>query len=60
MSKWVIYSKDGEPKHWYKAVTDDDGNIVRQDTLEMHDEWMGENFLSVSIRNTPLSMTRLC
>lgn len=51
MAKWTIYDKSGNPRHWYHDEVDADGNIVRQDTLELHDEWMGECFLTVSIKN---------
>lgn len=51
MDKWIIYSRDGSPKHQSITQYNSDGRIVYQDTLEYTGNWMGECFLTVSIKS---------
>lgn len=51
MASWTIYDKNGNVKH--KSVTEynGDGEQVYADSLEYHGSWMGECFLSVSVKS---------
>lgn len=51
MSKWTIYDKKGKELHESVTKYDGDGNVVRQDTLEMSGKWMGESFVTVSFKS---------
>lgn len=51
MTKWTIYGKDGTAKHESLTEYSSDGKIVYQDTFEYSGKWMGECFLSVSIKS---------
>lgn len=51
MSKWTIYGKDGKAKHESITKYNGDGKVVYQDTLEYSGKWMGECFLTVSIKS---------
>lgn len=51
MAKWIIYDKDGEAKHESVTNYDSNGKVVSQDTLEYSGKWMGECYLTVSIKS---------
>lgn len=48
--KWTIYDKTGKAKHESLTNYDGDGNEVCQDKLEYSGKWMGECYLTVSIK----------
>lgn len=49
--KWTIYDKSGKPKHESITEFNGDGGVVYQDTIEYSGTWMGECFLTVSIKS---------
>lgn len=49
--KWTIFSKNGEAKHESLTQYNGDGRVVYQDSLEYTGNWMGETFLTVSIKS---------
>ena len=51
MKRWTIYSKDGQPRYTTHVELDESGEVVWQDTFELHDEWMAECFLTLTIKN---------
>lgn len=51
MSKWTIYGKDGKAKHESLTKYNSDGKVVYQDTFDYSGKWMGECFLTVSIKS---------
>lgn len=52
MAKWTIYSKNGETRcECVVDYTPDKNRPVKQDTLEYSGKWMGECFLTVSIKS---------
>lgn len=51
MVKWTIYNKNGEAVHESVTEYNNDGDIVAQDTLEYSGKWMGECYVTVSIKS---------
>lgn len=51
MTKWTIYDRKGKALHESITEFNGDGKIVYQDTLEYSGKWMGERFLTVSIKS---------
>lgn len=52
MTKWTIYSKNGKPRcECVIGFDEDKSRPVGQDTLEYSGKWMGECFLTVSIKS---------
>lgn len=51
MSRWKIYSKDGNVLHESIEKYDGKGKIVEQDTLEYSGKWMGDCFITVSFKS---------
>lgn len=51
MSKWTIYDKSGQPRCECIIEFDGEGRPVTQDTLEYSGSWMGECFLTVSVKS---------
>lgn len=50
MAKWAIYDRDGNVRHESVTEYNGDGKIVYQDTFEYSGNWMGECFLTVSVK----------
>lgn len=51
MSRWTIYDKDGNVLHESIVEYDGKGKIVYQDTFEYVGKWMGECYLTISIKS---------
>lgn len=51
MSRWTIYDKDGNVLHESIVEYDGKGKVVYQDTFEYVGKWMGECYLTVSIKS---------
>ncbi len=51
MAKWTIYNKSGEAVHESVTEYNNDGEVVSQDTLEYSGKWMGECYVTVSIKS---------
>lgn len=51
MSRWTIYDKDGNALHESIVEYDGKGKVVYQDTFEYVGKWMGECYLTVSIKS---------
>ena len=51
MSRWKIYNRNGEVLHESIEKLDGDGRVVEQDTLEYVGKWMGECYLTISIKS---------
>ena len=51
MSRWKIYSKDGNVLHESIEKYDGTGKIVERDTLEYSGKWMGDCFITVSFKS---------
>ena len=51
MSRWTIYDKDGNVLHESIEEFDGKGKIVYQDTFEYVGKWMGECYLTISIKS---------
>lgn len=51
MTKWTIYDRDGNVLHESLTEYNSDGKIVYQDTFEYSGKWMGERFLTVSVKS---------
>jgi hypothetical protein len=51
MAKWTIYNKSGEAVHESVTEYNSDGEVVAQDTLEYSGKWMGECYVTVSIKS---------
>lgn len=51
MSRWTIYNKDGNALHESIVEYDGKGKVVYQDTFEYVGKWMGECYLTVSIKS---------
>lgn len=51
MTKWAIYGKDGAVRHESRTEYNSDGGVVWQDTFEYSGKWMGECFLTVSVKS---------
>lgn len=51
MGKWTIYDKDGNVRHESITEWEGDGSAVRQDTLEYSGTWMGECFVTLSVKS---------
>lgn len=49
--KWTIYDRNGKPKHESITEYNGDGKPVFQDTLEYSGKWMGECFITVSVKS---------
>lgn len=51
MSRWTIYDKDGNVLHESIVEYDEKGKVVYQDTFEYVGKWMGECYLTISIKS---------
>lgn len=51
MSRWTIYDKDGNVLHESIVEYDGKGKVVYQDTFEYVGKWMGECYLTISIKS---------
>lgn len=51
MSRWPIYDKNGNERRCSVTAYDGDGEAVKTDSLEYSGSWMGECFLSVSVKS---------
>lgn len=51
MSRWTIYDKDGNALHESIVEYYGKGKVVYQDTFEYVGKWMGECYLTVSIKS---------
>lgn len=51
MSEWTIYGKDGDEKRCSVTGYNGDGEVVRADSLEYSGSWMGECFLTVTVKS---------
>lgn len=51
MSRWTIYDKDGNVLHESVEEFDGKGKVVYQDTFEYVGKWMGECYLTISIKS---------
>lgn len=51
MAKWCIYDKNGNVIHESVTEYNGDGDVVVQDTIEYSGKWMGECYVTVSIKS---------
>lgn len=51
MGKWAIFDKNGKQLHESITEYNGDGKIVYQDTLEYSGKWMGECYITVSVKS---------
>lgn len=51
MSRWSIYDKNGNERRCSVTAYDGNGEAVKTDSLEYSGSWMGECFLSVSVKS---------
>lgn len=51
MSKWTIYTKEGVERKESVTGFEEDGNVVVVDSLEYTGTWMGECFVSATIKS---------